>query len=187
MFVYQDMSGFVFGGDSNTFSAYELKNGVYELVHLQPVGKRVWEVIIDPDELYLIVEASLSIQIFYRCPDECKSCHFPNNCSACVGGHELNLGKCEQVMSHCVKNEFIKEDICQEYCSRECRTCNQTKDDCVECTDLYEMNEDGKCETVTSLNIFVNIRPFLSMIRRRGTKWVFMMVDDLWLYQYHDQ
>ena len=49
------------------------------------------------------------------------------------------------------------------------------------------MNEDGKCEAITSLSIFVSLRPFLNMIRRRGTKWVFMMVDDLWLYQYHGQ
>ena len=49
------------------------------------------------------------------------------------------------------------------------------------------MNEEGKCESIASLNIFVSVRPFLNMIRRRGTKWVFMMVDDLWLYQYHEQ
>ena len=27
----------------------------------------------------------------------------------------------------------------------------------------------------------------LNIIKKRGHKWVFMMVDDLWLYQYHRQ
>ena len=35
--------------------------------------------------------------------------------------------------------------------------------------------------------MFKNIRPFLNVLRKRGVKWIFMMVDDLWLYQYHQQ
>ena len=35
--------------------------------------------------------------------------------------------------------------------------------------------------------MFKNIRPFLNALRKRGVKWIFMMVDDLWLYQYHQQ
>ena len=38
-----------------------------------------------------------------------------------------------------------------------------------------------------SLSIFKDIRPFLNIVRKRGHKWVFMVVDDLWLYQYHQK
>ena len=187
MLIPEDMSEFIFGGNSKAFTIYELTNGTYELIYREEVGETIFEVVVDPEEHYLILETDLSIRTYYRCPDECKSCHFPNNCSACIDGYQLNAGKCEYQASHCVKNQFVKEDICQEYCSRECETCRATKTDCVECAALYEMNEEGKCESVTSLNIFVSIRPFLNVIRRRGTKWVFMMVDDLWLYQYHEK
>ena len=37
------------------------------------------------------------------------------------------------------------------------------------------------------LSIFTDIRPFLNLLRRKGVKWIFMVVDDLWLYQYHKQ
>ena len=38
-----------------------------------------------------------------------------------------------------------------------------------------------------SLSIFTDIRPFLNLVRRKGIKFIFMAVDDLWLYQYHQQ
>ena len=84
-----------------------------------------------------------------------------------------------------MRNEFVKDGICREYCGRECKACDQNKHDCIDCADLYQKDGEGKCEVIGSLSIFVSVRPFLNMIRRRGTKWVFMMVDDLWLYQYH--
>ena len=187
---YQNYEGFVFGGNSNTFSVYELADASYELTHQELIGKVVNEVIIDSDQLYLIVETGTSLITYYRCPPECQSCFFPNNCSACATGYTLTAGKClpkNNQPSHCVKNEFTKDDICREYCARECETCDQTKHDCIECAALHQKNEEGKCEAVGSLSIFVSVRPFLNMMRRRGTKWVFMMVDDLWLYQYHQQ
>ena len=55
MSISQGMSRFVFGGDSNTLSIYELANGIYELRHQQPIATEVLEVIVDPDELYLMV------------------------------------------------------------------------------------------------------------------------------------
>ena len=74
------------------------------------------------------------------------------------------------------------------YCDESCATCNQTRYDCVECAQLYTKNEEGKCVVESrSLSIFKDIRPFLNIVRKRGHKWVFMVVDDLWLYQYHQK
>ena len=38
-----------------------------------------------------------------------------------------------------------------------------------------------------SLVIFLNVRPFLNLLRKKGLKMIFLAVDDLWLYQYHKQ
>ena len=37
------------------------------------------------------------------------------------------------------------------------------------------------------LSVFISIRPFLNLVRRKGMKLVFMAVDDLWLYRYHQK
>ena len=47
MHVYPNMSGFIFGGDSGTFSIYEFADGIYELMHQQAMGESVWETIVD--------------------------------------------------------------------------------------------------------------------------------------------
>ena len=48
------------------------------------------------------------------------------------------------------------------------------------------MNEQGECEIESnSLSIFASTRPFLNLLRKKGLKFVFLVVDDLWLYQYH--
>ena len=38
-----------------------------------------------------------------------------------------------------------------------------------------------------SLSIFTSVRPFLNVLKKRGHRWLFMVLDDLWLYQYHQQ
>ena len=49
------------------------------------------------------------------------------------------------------------------------------------------MSKDNPMRDVMAMGllIFTDIRPFLNLIRKRGFKWAFMVVDDLWLYQYH--
>ena len=94
MYVFEGMSSLLLGGSSKACKVYELLDDAYELTSQTAVGEAVEEIIVDPSGHYLIVETSLSIQTFFKCPDECTSCHFPNNCSACVEGYELNLGKC---------------------------------------------------------------------------------------------
>ena len=50
------------------------------------------------------------------------------------------------------------------------------------------MDKKGDCVIENQvLSIFTDIRPFLNLVRRKGIKWIFMVVDDLWLYQYHKQ
>ena len=107
---------------------------------------------------------------------------------AVFDGYKLDQGKCHEV-NHCVKNRFLKgRNICEEYCSRRCKTCFKTKWDCVECADFYTMNKEGECVIENKgLSVFTDIRPLLNLLRRKGLKWMFMVVDDLWLYQYHKQ
>ena len=87
-----------------------------------------------------------------------------------------------------MKNILIGNGICKEYCDRKCRTCNQTKTDCVECSEFYTKDEKGECVMASqSLSIFVSVRPFLNVLKKRGYRWMFMVIDDLWLYQYHQK
>ena len=59
---------------------------------------------------------------------------------------------------------------------------------CEECAEFYTKNEKGECVIENrGLSIFTDIRPLLNLLRRRGLKWIFMVVDDLWLYQYHER
>ena len=37
------------------------------------------------------------------------------------------------------------------------------------------------------ITIVLAIRPFLNIVRRKGMKFFFMVLDDLWLYNYHKQ
>lgn len=43
------------------------------------------------------------------------------------------------------------------------------------------MIESGGMEIITK------IRPFLNFIKRKGFKALFLVVDDLWLYDYHQK
>ena len=63
-----------------------------------------------------------------------------------------------------------------------------TRTDCVECAEFYEKDQNGKCAIQSQgLSIFVSIRPLLNVLKKRGNRWIFMMLDDLWLYQYHQK
>ena len=48
------------------------------------------------------------------------------------------------------------------------------------------MNKKGSCVIKNkALKVIKDMRPVLNLIRKRGLKSIFFMVDDLWLYQYH--
>ena len=38
-----------------------------------------------------------------------------------------------------------------------------------------------------ALETMKDIRPFLNLVKMRGHKYMFMILNDLWLYQYHQQ
>ena len=143
---------------------------------------------VDSNELYFVLALTHSIQVFFRCPEECTACYFPNNCSACIPNYYLQGGQCLQDPSHCVQNKFIAKGICEEYCDRRCKTCNMSRTDCVKCAQFHQMDADGQCVIQSqSLSIFISVRPLLNVLKRRGHRWIFMVVDDLWLYQYHQK
>ena len=166
---------------------YTKVNTTYEVEFTNSTDSSILSFIIDDDRLYYtVVSASFNILTFYSCPTGCASCYFPNNCSQCEQGYVLKGTYCFPTPTVCVRNIALKINVCQEYCSEECKTCNQTKHDCYQCADFYARDESGKCSIQSqSLSIFKDMRPFLNVLRKRGFKWIFMMVDDLWLYQYH--
>ena len=87
----------------------------------------------------------------------------------------------------CVQNK-LKEGVCEVYCDESCKSCNQTKYDCIECAEFYTKSEEGVCVVESqTLSIIKDIRPLLNVLKRRGLKFLFLAVDDLWLYQYHQQ
>ena len=76
--------------------------------------------------------------------------------------------------------------MCDEYCHRKCRSCNQTRTDCIECAEFYAKDDRGQCVVESQvLGIVAKVRPVLNFIKRRGVKALFLAVDDLWLYNYH--
>ena len=102
--------------------------------------------------------------------------------------YSLEGGKCIRNPTRCVQNIFINDGICKEYCDQRCKTCNQTRYDCVECAEFYKRDGNGECVIENpNLSIFVSVRPFLNVLKKRGHRWVFMVIDELWLYQYHQK
>ena len=145
----------------------------------------------DDSFLYFVYSTLASdVQTYYRCPTECSGCTFPNNCTGCINGYTLVGVTCTPndavQSSHCVQNLYVTENVCQEYCHRKCKSCNKTKYDCVECSEFYTKDSTGECVIENeSLSIFVSVRPLLNLVRKKGMKFLFMAIDDLWLYQYH--
>lgn len=85
-----------------------------------------------------------------------------------------------------MNNVYQYEDVCEEYCSAKCATCTTSRDKCYECSAYYEMNEAGSCVIKSEVfDLIVRIRPFLNFVRKGSLKFMFMVLDDLWLYEYH--
>lgn len=53
---------------------------------------------------------------------------------------------------------------------------------------MYTRDNNGKCVIESNeLLIIGKVRFFLNLIRRKGFKFMLMMLDDIWLYNYHKQ
>ena len=60
----------------------------------------------DDSGMYYVVTANdQNMYTFYHCPEECSTCTFPNNCTACVNGYYLSEGKCLK-QTPCVDNKY---------------------------------------------------------------------------------
>ena len=152
------------------------------------MGTFVNEVLMDTKELYLMLETNTKVITYFRCPIECTACIFPSNCTSCAAGYVLRNGVCSNTSnaSHCVNNTFERGSVCMEYCAKKCKTCNETRDECVECAQFYVMDEKGECVLEESgANLLVRIKGVLNFFKRRGIKSMFLAVDDIWLYNYH--
>ena len=85
-------------------------------------------------------------------------------------------------------NVVLKDQICEEYCAEECKTCNETRTDCYECSDFYKMDENGKCVLKSDLlNVGLKFYTLANFIRRRGMKALLFVIDNLWLSNFHQQ
>ena len=56
---------------------------------------------------------AFDVNTYFECPSECVACTFPNSCSSCLPGYNLENGKCilpaptnnsTNNLTHCVKN-----------------------------------------------------------------------------------
>ena len=70
-------------------SSYTWADDTFELAEQFDIGKTIKEVLVDPKELYFACTTASTLEIFYRCPDKCSECYFPNNCSACIQNYYL--------------------------------------------------------------------------------------------------
>ena len=143
--ITEDFKKIVFGRLNQTVNVSTKVNSSYEKQFSFDLGVGIRSVKMDARGLYYNALASdQRIYTFYHCPDECSSCVFPNNCTVCQEGYILKGGYCYEKPIVRVQNIFLKGKVCQEYCHRKCRTCNQTRTDCYECAQFYKM-EDGQC------------------------------------------
>ena len=147
-----DFSRFAYGGNNFTFNIYSKVNGSYVLDYTYLIGSKIHSVKMDSKGLYYLATANdQKLYTFYHCPPECSACSFPNNCSSCNAGFSLKGGQCitensqSETFSHCVNNIFQRENICEEYCHKKCKTCNQTRTNCHECSEFYIKNSNGEC------------------------------------------
>ena len=92
---------------------------MFELEEEIEIQRYIIDITMTPSGLYFVVSAitPLAIEVFYQCPAECATCYFPNNCTTCIQGYQLQDHRCERYYTNCVRNSFFMEDICRQYCS----------------------------------------------------------------------
>jgi hypothetical protein len=96
-------------------------------------------------EYFLTLFLNSTITVDWVCPSKCYGCYFPNNCmidESTDKNESVNVSSVWE-SSLCVQNIYITDDICEEYCSEKCETCNETQNDCLTCSSLYEKNAEG--------------------------------------------
>lgn len=144
---------------------------------------------IDDKGLFFMIQTTdNTLRVYFQCPTECGSCSFPNNCSSCADGYVLNGVTCVPRPTNCVKNIYLHGDVCEQYCHKKCKTCNQTWTDCYECADYYSRNEEGKCVIADKTVEFLRkARGLFNLVRKKGFKFFFLSLDDLWLYNFHSR
>lgn len=87
----------------------------------------------------------------------------------------------------CVDNVYKSSGVCEQYCWEECYTCEGTADNCTSCFKHYSLS-DGGC---TLENVYVKVatyaRPYVSILRRNWMAPFYMVLEEIWLYNYHKQ
>ena len=82
MYISEDFTKFVYGGDYSTIYLYEKINGSYEERYSKNIGNMIYTATLSYRSDYLIVtDNNRKLYTFYKCPPECTNCYFPNNCS----------------------------------------------------------------------------------------------------------
>ena len=64
----------------------------------------------------------------------------------------------------------------------------KTETDCFECSEFYEIGQHGNCVLKSDwLTVALKIHLVTNFIRRRGMKSLLFAIDNLWLYNFHQQ
>lgn len=174
-------------------------NGVYTFTFNQTTGlfepngniylgsTRVAGAAYSSDIFIVCMSSSIGTIAFFECKvTGCLSCEFAGYCKSCDQGTTLINGKCllpEQMI--CLDGK-IKNGICVTYCSKKCAACVGSADNCVGCGFGRRMSQSGQCvPTNSDMNIIGVVYAILSDLRVSRVKFLFLLLDDYELYQYH--
>ena len=146
MGISEDFGILSYGSSNRTVNILVNANGTFTREFSYELGSAIKSVKIDGSGLYYFVIANdQKLHTFYHCATGCVNCSFPNNCSVCEEDYILKGAYCFPKPTQCVGNVVLKGNVCEEYCHKKCRTCNQTRTDCYECSDFYAMDSSGEC------------------------------------------
>ena len=125
MSISEDFSRFTYGGFASEAIIYDKINGSYQIVYSENFGATIYGGFVDEINglYYTFYSSDGNMRLYFGCPDACSSCSFPNNCSSCSPGFQINGVTCEPIpiqtspannqFTHCVKNQFQIQNVCQ--------------------------------------------------------------------------
>lgn len=81
---------------------------------------------------------------------------------------------------------LMKNGVCLRFCSKQCSACVNDPNNCALCGQYYTLSPDNKCtKTYKDTRLIDTAFSIISNLRVTHLKFVFLLVDDYELYEYH--